>query len=81
MVDRKDFEVAIVGGGIGGFCAAIGLLRAGVPVKVFEAAVRGGGQSGKQQLTILVPAYPDTILQERVRGGKRGGKRLRTGLR
>ncbi|KAG8730433.1 hypothetical protein FRC11_006717, partial [Ceratobasidium sp. 423] len=34
----KDFEVAIIGGGIGGLSAAIGLLRAGVPVQVFEAA-------------------------------------------
>ncbi|CAE6377744.1 unnamed protein product [Rhizoctonia solani] len=34
----KDFEVSIIGGGIGGLSAAIGLLRAGIPVQVFEAA-------------------------------------------
>ncbi|CAE6382352.1 unnamed protein product [Rhizoctonia solani] len=34
----KDFEVSIIGGGIGGLSAAIGLSRAGVPVQVFEAA-------------------------------------------
>jgi salicylate hydroxylase len=39
MGASKDFEVSIVGGGIGGLSAAIGLLRAGIPVQVFEAAV------------------------------------------
>ncbi|CAE6486992.1 unnamed protein product, partial [Rhizoctonia solani] len=34
----KDFEVSIIGGGIGGLSAAIGLTRAGVSVQVFEAA-------------------------------------------
>ncbi|KAN0064607.1 hypothetical protein ACQY0O_002236 [Thecaphora frezii] len=38
----KDFEVAIVGGGIGGLAAAIGLHRAGVPVKLFESAHKFG---------------------------------------
>ncbi|CAE6435092.1 unnamed protein product [Rhizoctonia solani] len=33
----KDFEVSIIGGGIGGLSAAIGLSRAGIPVQVFEA--------------------------------------------
>ncbi|KAI3622675.1 salicylate hydroxylase [Moniliophthora roreri] len=35
---RKDFTVAIVGGGICGAVAAHGLSRAGVPVQVFESA-------------------------------------------
>lgn len=35
----KDFAVSIIGGGIGGLSLAIGLLNAGVPVDVFEAAV------------------------------------------
>ncbi|KAJ1301318.1 hypothetical protein OPQ81_003720 [Rhizoctonia solani] len=36
----KDFEVAVIGGGIGGLSVAVGLLRAGVPVQVFEAACK-----------------------------------------
>jgi 2-polyprenyl-6-methoxyphenol hydroxylase-like FAD-dependent oxidoreductase len=35
----KDFDVSIVGGGIGGVVAAVGLLRAGISVNLFEAAV------------------------------------------
>lgn len=38
-IESKDFSVAIVGGGIGGLSAAIGLLRAGIRVHIFEAAV------------------------------------------
>ncbi|UZJ50784.1 hypothetical protein CBS101457_000104 [Exobasidium rhododendri] len=37
-IKKKDFTVAIIGGGIGGLSAAIGLLRAGVHVEIFEAA-------------------------------------------
>jgi hypothetical protein len=33
-----DVDVAVVGGGLGGLTLAIGLLRAGVPVEVFEQA-------------------------------------------
>ncbi|KAI7615539.1 hypothetical protein KC319_g19667, partial [Hortaea werneckii] len=35
--DRK-YSVAVVGGGIGGLCTAIGLLHQGVPVEIYEAA-------------------------------------------
>lgn len=38
----KDFHVSILGGGIGGISAAIGLLRAGVSVDLFEAAAQYG---------------------------------------
>ncbi|ESK92132.1 salicylate hydroxylase [Moniliophthora roreri MCA 2997] len=38
----KDFNVAIVGGGMCGAAAAYGLARAGVPVQVFEAAAKFG---------------------------------------
>ncbi|KAI3621845.1 salicylate hydroxylase [Moniliophthora roreri] len=38
----KDFNVAIVGGGMSGAAAAYGLARAGVPVQVFEAAAKFG---------------------------------------
>ncbi|EEB89231.1 hypothetical protein MPER_12697 [Moniliophthora perniciosa FA553] len=36
---RKDFNVAIIGGGMCGAAAAYGLARSGIPVHVFEAAV------------------------------------------
>ena len=35
----KDFQVAIVGGGVSGLVCAIALQRAGVSVDIFEAAV------------------------------------------
>ncbi|GAK63913.1 salicylate hydroxylase [Moesziomyces antarcticus] len=35
---RKDFNVAVVGGGIGGLTLAIGLHDRGVPVHIFESA-------------------------------------------
>lgn len=33
--DRK-YSIAVVGGGIGGLCTAIGLLHQGVPVEIYE---------------------------------------------
>ncbi|ESK92134.1 salicylate hydroxylase [Moniliophthora roreri MCA 2997] len=39
---RKDFNVAIVGGGMCGAAAAYGLARAGISVQVFEAAAKFG---------------------------------------
>ncbi|EJF67164.1 FAD/NAD(P)-binding domain-containing protein [Dichomitus squalens LYAD-421 SS1] len=39
---NKDFEVAIVGGGVSGLVCAIALQRAGVPVQLFEAAAAFG---------------------------------------
>ncbi|CAG8976049.1 hypothetical protein HYALB_00010331 [Hymenoscyphus albidus] len=36
--EKKPFHVAVVGGGIGGLCLAIGLLRQGVSVTLYEAA-------------------------------------------
>lgn len=39
MTQQKDFSVAIIGGGIGGLATAIGLLRAGIKVDVYESAV------------------------------------------
>ncbi|OBZ79798.1 Salicylate hydroxylase [Grifola frondosa] len=38
----KDFQVAIVGGGVCGLVCAIALTRAGVPVELFEAAPKFG---------------------------------------
>lgn len=36
---KKDFQVAVVGGGVCGLTCAIALHQAGVPVQLFEAAV------------------------------------------
>lgn len=35
---NKSFHIAIVGGGIGGLCTAIGLLKQGVSITVYESA-------------------------------------------
>ena len=37
-LDQKPFDIAIVGGGIGGIALAIGLLHRHIPVHVYEAA-------------------------------------------
>ncbi|CAG8949645.1 hypothetical protein HYFRA_00007879 [Hymenoscyphus fraxineus] len=37
-IEKKPFHVAVVGGGIGGLCLVIGLLRQGVSVTLYEAA-------------------------------------------
>lgn len=47
---NKPFHVAIVGGGIGGLTLAIGLIRQGVSITVYEAAhafaeIGAGGRS------------------------------------
>ncbi|KAI0699364.1 FAD/NAD(P)-binding domain-containing protein [Cerioporus squamosus] len=39
---KKDFQVAVVGGGVCGLACAIALHRAGVPVQLFEAAAKFG---------------------------------------
>lgn len=41
----KPYNIAIVGGGIGGVVLAVGLLRQGVPVHIYEAA-KGFGEIG-----------------------------------
>ena len=41
----KDFKVAIVGGGLCGLALAVGLLKAGIDVEIFEAAVSHATQS------------------------------------
>ncbi|KFY64282.1 hypothetical protein V496_03354 [Pseudogymnoascus sp. VKM F-4515 (FW-2607)] len=38
MAQRKDFHVAVCGGGIGGLCLTIGLLRQNISCKLYEAA-------------------------------------------
>jgi salicylate hydroxylase len=42
---QKDFQIAIIGGGIVGLVCAIGLAKAGLEVDVFEAAVRDSTQN------------------------------------
>lgn len=32
----RQYSIAVVGGGIGGLCTAIGLLHQGVPVEIYE---------------------------------------------
>lgn len=36
MDPTRKYSIAVVGGGIGGLCAAIGLLRQGVAVEIYE---------------------------------------------
>ncbi|MBK6939503.1 MAG: FAD-dependent oxidoreductase [Planctomycetes bacterium] len=43
-LNKKNIEVAIVGGGIAGLAAAARLDRAGVPFTVYEASARAGGR-------------------------------------
>ncbi len=40
LESQKSFEVAIVGGGVCGLTCALALVKEGVPVTVYEAAVR-----------------------------------------
>ena len=35
---RKQFQVAVIGGGLGGLCLAIGLVQRGISVQVYEGA-------------------------------------------
>jgi len=37
---NRKYSIAIVGGGIGGLCTAIGLLHQGVPVQIYEGERR-----------------------------------------
>ncbi|TFY82399.1 hypothetical protein EWM64_g1611 [Hericium alpestre] len=39
---QKDFSVAVVGGGVCGLLTAIGLIRAGIKIEIFEAASKYG---------------------------------------
>ena len=39
MTSPRDLKVAIIGGGMCGLACAVGLVRAGIPVEIFEAAV------------------------------------------
>lgn len=43
--DPKDFKVALVGGGMGALALAVGLIRGGVKVDIFEQAVIGSSNA------------------------------------
>ena len=45
MTHTKPFNIAIVGGGLGGVALAIGLIKQGVPTHIYEAAA-GFGEIG-----------------------------------
>ena len=42
MASHRDLKVAIIGGGMCGVACAVGLVRAGLSVEIFEAAVCSG---------------------------------------
>ena len=59
----KPLDVAVIGGGIGGLCFAIGLLRHNVPFHIYEAAHAfaeigagvGFGPNARQAMTLIDP--------------------------
>ena len=59
----KPFTIAVIGGGIGGLCFAIGLLRHDVPFHIYEAAHAfaeigagvGFGPNARQAMTLIDP--------------------------
>lgn len=50
---ERKYSIAVVGGGIGGLCTAIGLLHHGVNCEIYE---------GTTVVTLSTPAYSDTWL-------------------
>ena len=62
-IDKPDSErkysIAVVGGGIGGLCTAIGLLQQGVPVEIYEGEFfHPAGSTGHQKLMMMLSAAP-----------------------
>ncbi|CDO73093.1 hypothetical protein BN946_scf185007.g147 [Trametes cinnabarina] len=74
---RKDFEVAIVGGGVCGLTCAVALQKAGVSVRLFEAApafgeIGAGIGVGPNAVRVLKDiGVLDTILQKTGEGDLR----------
>ncbi|TKA27976.1 hypothetical protein B0A50_04042 [Salinomyces thailandicus] len=68
--DRR-YSIAVVGGGIGGLCTAIGLLHQGVPVEIYEAAssfaeIGAGvslGPNAARAMKLIDPAIHDGFLR------------------
>lgn len=50
----KDFNVAILGGGMGGLALAVGLIRGGVKVDVFEQAVIGSPDEAVRSIMLII---------------------------
>jgi oxygen-dependent protoporphyrinogen oxidase len=64
MTERTD--VAIVGGGISGLAAALGLARAGVPFTLLEASPRWGGRILSERSDgFLIEGGPDSLLAQK----------------
>lgn len=59
MAPSKPFHIAVVGGGIGGLCTAIGLLHQGISVTVYESAAAFAeiGAGGKSTYTTQKPSF------------------------
>jgi hypothetical protein len=64
MTPTKPFNIAIVGGGLGGVALAIGLIKQGVPTHIYEAAAGFGeigagvifGPNSARALNLIDPA-------------------------
>jgi phytoene dehydrogenase-like protein len=65
---RSEAEVAVVGAGAAGLCCALHLSRAGIPVRVFEAAGEPGGRIATERVQgflldrgfqVLTTSYPE----------------------
>ncbi|KAK4549296.1 hypothetical protein LTR36_007755 [Oleoguttula mirabilis] len=68
---ERKYSIAVVGGGIGGLCTAIGLLHQGVPVEIYEAAsgfaeIGAGvslGPNAARAMKLIDPAIYDGFLR------------------
>ena len=73
--NRKGFNIAIVGGGIGGLCLAIGLTRRNIPVHIYEQAPAfaeigagiGFGPNGIRSMALIDPEIKRAFDQLRTR--------------
>lgn len=67
----KPFSIAVIGGGIGGLCLALGLIRRGVPVQVYEQASEFGeigqgvafGPNSSRAMKLVDPAIQEAFIR------------------